>query len=103
MVTGPGEIVRTVGAAVLAGDDMFDVERKQWQVILVQLAILTPAPGAGSDERTCGSLHAGWRQRARRSRAFAWRIAIKSPTRMYVSYSPCSSTVSSPSLHLRAN
>jgi hypothetical protein len=57
VVARPGEIVKRVLTAVLPGDNVFEVEWKQREVVFAQAAILTALCGAGTDKRSRRAFH----------------------------------------------
>src|ERR1051326_3811877 len=103
MTASPSQIVPAGGPAVLFRDDVFEFEWKKREVVFVELTILAAAPASRSHKSAQRNPHAGRPRRDSSRRARAWRMATKSPTITYVSYSSRSSGVNSPSLHLRAN
>ncbi len=73
LVTGEGEIGRGIGAAMLAGDDVLDVEGEEGVVVLVKSAEFAAPLGAPADQLARGRVdHDAGESRAR---AFAWRMA----------------------------
>jgi hypothetical protein len=48
-----GEVVDVIGAAVLLGDDMLDMQGGKRRIILMQLTVFATIAGARSDKRFC--------------------------------------------------
>lgn len=58
---------------MLAGDNVLDVEREEWIVLLVELAVFAALTRAPSDQIPSGCIH---HEEARsRALALAWRMA----------------------------
>ena len=76
----PRKIGGAVASVVLFRDDVFDVKREQWVVVLVYPAIFTAIASPSANQASNGSIHQEFL--ARRSRAFACKIATKSANAM---------------------
>jgi len=76
LVAGQREVTWPIGAVVLPGDDMFDVERQQRIVVLMNPAVLTPIASAPPNQASKGGGDHDFL--ASKSRACACKIATKS-------------------------
>jgi hypothetical protein len=77
-VTTPRSILRVVGAAVLLGNHVLDVEGGCGGGEVGEMAILTPMIGPFPDQMAKGPWHQASAERLRSPRALACKIAMKS-------------------------
>jgi hypothetical protein len=77
-MAGKGEVIRVVGAAVLPGDDVLDVERDQRDVFLQQPTVFAAPPSSRSNEVADGPRRHAPEARKSVPRALACRIVRKS-------------------------
>ena len=79
-VATPSEVRMMIRPLVLLGDDVLNVIQKCWIIELMHAAILTTIASTAPNQASNGRLH--WTFLARRSRALACKIAIKSANAM---------------------
>src|SRR5262249_47627662 len=71
MMAAPAPVVRIIRAAVLLGENMFDMKSSQWRGTFGKMTILTPSAGALADELAKGTFHSLSAERLSRARALA--------------------------------
>ena len=79
VVTRPGEVVLLIAAAVLAGDDVLEVECVEGIFVFVHAAILAPVLCTFTNEVPYRPLHQAALCPANSLRALAWITAIRFP------------------------
>jgi hypothetical protein len=77
-MAAPAAIVGIVGAPVLLGKDVFNVEGGRWRGEVGEVTILAPTTGPFADKLAKGPCHQTVAVRLRSDRAFACRMAMKS-------------------------
>src|SRR6516165_645575 len=82
MMAGQSEIIEPVRAAVLLGDDVFDMKAVIRFVVLVQAAVFAAAPSPLPHAAVFDTLHLRPGFCFNMRRALAWIIAMKFPNRI---------------------
>ena len=77
-VAGQGQVGRLIIPTMLARNDVLNVERRKWQVFLPEQTVFAAIAGSATDKCADGSVHQLWARLARRTRAFACKIPIRS-------------------------
>ncbi len=100
---GEGKIRRIVRTAMFSRKDMLNVKRQVRLCRLWEPTVFAAMSGSVTDRSLDGCVHHASATRARRARALAWRILMKSIASTMSRYSDCSAFVSCPSLHFSAS
>ena len=100
---GEGKIRRNVRTAMFSRKDMLNVKRHVRLCRLWEPTVFAAMSGSVTDRSLDGCVHHASATRARRARALAWRILMKSIASTMSRYSDCSAFVSCPSLHFSAS
>jgi len=77
-VAGQGQVGRMVITAMLAGNDVLNVEPRKGQVLLLEQTIFAAMTGAVPDKVANRGIHQCCGRLARMARAFACKIPIRS-------------------------
>ena len=102
-LTGEGKIRRIVRTAMFSRKDMLDVKRHVRLCRLWEPTVFAAMAGSVTDRPLDGCVHHASATRARRARALAWRMLMKSIASTMSRYSAFSAFVSCPSLHFSAS